>query len=798
MRRRGWGSTFLKRRRGSSVSRGTARVRRVVRALGTAVRARVEASLVVRAAAARSGRAARDAASRAAAKLRAAASAGLAPLGRLEDLATRRAANALRALRLIGRRRLAPRRRSLVTEILAMQLAVTTLIGGGALAGLAWTSSVLIENNLLHWAHQWAGELNELGAPFYLRDERSALVNVERFISKYPEIASVTWYRPDGTMLGQLSAHGATAGNGPPLSPAQMAELEELVGADRPYLLREAADGSPRYRMAGPIWTESIVGDGLYDLATGRTRTALSGFVAVDLDFSRYHSEFVPRLVITSLALALLLGGIWAGGRALLKRALAPLEALQQPLAALAAGDRRLAFPSPRHRETAAIVKALEETTRALGERESRLLHLATHDPLTGLHNRYRLMEVLTEVVARASRERPGALLFIDLDQFKYVNDTCGHPAGDQILRLAAERIEAALRPGDLAARFGGDEFVVLLEDTPHKDAVDVADRILEELRGLSYVEQERVLHVQASIGITMIRSPRFAAHEVIAQGDIACREAKASGRNRKQIYKISKGQSERMLTDMSWAGSIREALEEDAFELLYQPILHIASRRVRHYEVLLRLRTKSGRLASPQTFLPAAIRFGLMADINRWVVTHALPSLATLRSARPDVSFSVNISSFAFEDPDFVPRVRRQLRENDLPGKALIFEITEQVAMRYGHGTNKQMAALRELGCRFALDDFGTGYSSLSYLKRLPVDYLKIDGSFVRDLSKDRVDQRMVHTIAEVARAVGMQTIAEYVQSETALRLLSRFGIDYAQGSHIGKPAPLPLAPAD
>src|SRR5690606_13601651 len=222
--RRVSGSTFRQRRRGSSVSKGTNRARLAVR----------------------------EAASRTAERLRAAVSAGLALLGRLEGLAPRRATHALRALRIFKRRRLAPRRRSLVTEILAMQLAVTALIGGGALAGLAWTSSVLIQNNLLLWAHQWAGELNELGAPFYLHDERSALVNVERFVSKYPEIASVTWYRPDGTVLGQLSAHDAAATGGPALAPAQMAELEQLVGTDRPYLLSEAADGSPRYRMAGP------------------------------------------------------------------------------------------------------------------------------------------------------------------------------------------------------------------------------------------------------------------------------------------------------------------------------------------------------------------------------------------------------------------------------------------------------------------------------------------------------------------------------------------------------------------
>jgi diguanylate cyclase (GGDEF)-like protein len=703
------------------------------------------------------------------------------------------------ALGEVLRRRLLGRSRSLVTEILTVQLAVTALIGVGAIAGLAWTASVLIQNNLTHWATQWATELNELGAPFYLHDEAAAFVNVERFVAKYPEIARVTWYRPDGSVLAALADNGAR-GTAQSLATEEVDELAALVGRESSFLLTEEPAGPRRFRISGPIWTESIVGDGLFDFDPASVETAaeILGFVSVRLDFTPYRNDFLPRLLVASVVLLVLLGATWAGGRVLLKRALKPLAELQTPLAELAAGDRDIAFPHVRHAEMRNIVRALEDTTRALHEREGRLLHLANHDPLTGLHNRHRLMAELEEALGLARHDNTrSALLFIDLDQFKYVNDTCGHPAGDYILKLAAEQIRAAVRAGDFLARFGGDEFVALLKNVGRREACEVAEVILGRMRSLSYVEEDRIIHIQCSIGISMIQSGRFAAHEVIAQADIACQAAKSSGRNRREIYKISAKHSERMVTDMGWARNIRTALEQDEFTLLYQPIMHVKSGLIEHYEALLRLRTEGGQLIGPDTFLPAAVRFGLMADIDRWVVERALGALARFRGEGAELSLAVNVSRFAFESAELVAQVRRLLRELDLPGPAVIFEITEQMAVRLALRTDKQMAALRELGCRFALDDFGTGYSSFSYLKRLEVDYLKIDGSFIRRLARDRVDQSMVRMIAEVARTAGMKTVAEYVQSEAALRLLAQYGIDYAQGYYIGRPAPTPLGAA-
>jgi EAL domain-containing protein (putative c-di-GMP-specific phosphodiesterase class I) len=311
-------------------------------------------------------------------------------------------------------------------------------------------------------------------------------------------------------------------------------------------------------------------------------------------------------------------------------------------------------------------------------------------------------------------------------------------------------------------------------------------------MRSVKHVEQDRVFHLQCSIGIAAINGERFSAHELIAQADIACQTAKAHGRNRAEVYSIAEKRSEQMAKDVDWMQRIRAALDTDGFVLYYQPLLHIKSGQVTHYEALLRLKAED-KLVSPQTFLPAAVRFGLMADIDRWVLARAVRALAEFGADDPRLRLSVNLSSFAFEDDGLAAHVRGLLREHGVSGDRMVLEITEQLAVRFAVQTDRQVAMLRDLGCRIAIDDFGTGYSSFSYLKRLPVDYLKIDGSFIKAITRDRVDQSMVRMVGEVARAAGMETVAEYVHSAAALTLLAKYGIDYAQGFFIGRAAPKP-----
>jgi diguanylate cyclase (GGDEF)-like protein len=487
----------------------------------------------------------------------------------------------------------------------------------------------------------------------------------------------------------------------------------------------------------------------------------------------------------------------WACGRWFLKSALAPLSELEHSLEQLAGDAPAVHFPTSPYTELRAIVSALEDTTRALQKRERRLLHLANHDQLTGLANRHRFVADLELELARCADDGArSALFFIDLDQFKYVNDTCGHAAGDHLLQLAAQQLRYAVRPEDLVARFGGDEFVVLVRNVSRNEARNAATKVLELMRGLKHVESDQVFHLQCSIGVALLHGSRVSSQEAIAQADIACRSAKAHGRNRVEIYSPAGKESEQIAKDVLTMNRLRDALEADRFQLLYQPLMHVKTRTVSHYETLLRLPVEDGVLG-PELFLPAAFRFGLMADIDRWVLKRVVQSLAELTPSMPELKLSTNLSGFAFEDEGLAAYLRALLKEHDIAGDRLVLEITEQLAVRFAASTDKQIAMLRDLGCQLAIDDFGSGYSSFSYLKRLPVDFLKIDGSFIKSLTRDRVDQAMVRMVGEVARAAGIETVAEYVNSAATFELLVKYGIDYAQGYFIGKPMAQPATPA-
>ena len=706
--------------------------------------------------------------------------------------------NLLRWLRLRRRRR----RSSLITHILALQLAIVTAVGLLALTGLYWTSRTVVEDNLSHWAAQWASELNELGAPFYLSDTNRALLDVERFVGKFPEIRNVEWYTPSGDPLFRLRPTGArletdgSTEHAAPLEPGLRRRLEQAVGAASPFVLLQQPGTPLAFRLAGPIWSERIAADALLELgdAPVETEIELLGFVSLDLDFSWYHQRFLPKLALASLALLAVLVASWFIGRFTIKRALSPLAALQPTLAQLAKSEMDVVLPTSRYSEIHTIVSTLEETMVALKERDRRLVHLAMHDSLTGLYNRHRfVIELESEIARLAGSDRRSAVLFVDLDQFKYVNDTCGHPAGDELLKLAARCIASAVRATDVVARFGGDEFAVLLKDVTRAQARQIAAKILGQMRSLTHLHDGKAFSLQCSVGAAEISGERTDPHELLSKADLACHVAKSKGRNRLEFFRTSLKESRQMTRDIDWVKSIREALEKDLFTLHYQPVVHIKHGTAKHYEALLRLKREDGTVISPQVFLPAATRFGLLPDIDRWVVQHALRTLAEVRAAHPDLCFSINLSATTFDESDFVAHVRTKLRENDLPGDAVIFELTEQEAIRFALHTAKQMAALRELGCRFAIDDFGTGYSSFAYLKRLPVDFLKIDGSFIKSIERDAVDQTMVRLIGEVAKAANMQTIAEYVQSRAALKLLGKYGIDYAQGFHVGRPVETP-----
>ena len=687
---------------------------------------------------------------------------------------------------------------SLIHHIVSIQLAISAAVGVAALGGLYWTSQTIIETNLDRWASQWTSQLNELGAPLYVTEPASVLLDIERFVDAYPEVAQVAWFDVAGSLLYSIDqTDGADVTTAAPLDPAVLARLQQDAARGEPQILDEYRNSGGRYSLVGPIWSESITGDGLISLeakSPPETEIEVMGYVAVHLDYSWHRIQLAQRLLLGSVALLIILALSSVVGRRLLKRALQPLANLQQPLADLAKGNMQVKFKSSRFHEIQNIIRTLAGTTAALAQRDSRLSHLATHDSLTGLLNRHAFVQELAEEMERLRKsEEQSAVLFIDLDQFKYINDTCGHTAGDELLRMAARSIKSTLRAEDHVARLGGDEFTVLARGVTRQQARDVAEKIVRQMGMLTQVHENHVFHLQCSIGVAIVTPSELGADEFLSRADMACHAAKEKGRNRIEMYRVSTHEGKQMSREIGWIQRVKSALESDAFALVYQPLLRLRTGWTDHYEVLLRLETETGELIPPDAFLPAATRFGLMVDIDHWVLEKSIAALAGFRKTRDEINLSINLSAAVFEDDKFARRVESLLNAHAVPAESIIFEITEQTAVRFAVESDKQITLLRKIGCRFAIDDFGKGYSSFSYLKQLPVDYLKIDGSFIENLEGDAMNQTLVRALGDIARSAGLETIAECVETAAALSLLADLGIDYAQGYHIARPSRAP-----
>jgi diguanylate cyclase (GGDEF)-like protein/PAS domain S-box-containing protein len=451
--------------------------------------------------------------------------------------------------------------------------------------------------------------------------------------------------------------------------------------------------------------------------------------------------------------------------------------------------------PLPSDGKAAGGVLVLRDVTI---EREfvARLSWQASHDALTGLVNRREFETRLGEALDKLSHE-PGehSLMYLDLDQFKVVNDTCGHAAGDQLLKQTSALLQGVLRTGGLLARLGGDEFGVLLKNCDPDSATGIAERLRLAVQELRFVWNDRAFNISVSIGLAHI-AEAGAIEETLRAADMACYTAKEKGRNRVQIYHPSDSDLVQRVGEMAWVQRIRNGLDEQRFCLFAQEIrsLNKDEPHHSHVELLLRLRDEDGNLVQPGSFMPAAERYGLMPLIDRWVVRNAFALISSrLNSSAPGrlSSCAINLSGATFGDDDFVDYVRRQFEIHRVPPGMICFEITETSAITNLPSAKRFIEALKRLGCRFSLDDFGTGMSSFSYLKHLPVDYIKIDGSFVTEMLNSKIDRAMVETIVHIARVMGKSTVAEFVESDEIVEALREIGVDYAQGYAIGKPAP-------
>ncbi len=454
-------------------------------------------------------------------------------------------------------------------------------------------------------------------------------------------------------------------------------------------------------------------------------------------------------------------------------------------------GSMAIAF-NEMQTEISRAARALDGAREALSRSRGDLEYLATHDSLTTLPNRRHVKDEVERLVGSCVvAGRRCGVVALDLDGFKYINDSRGHAVGDEVLTHVADLFRAQLRPSDFIGRVGGDEFAAVLLDIDADEAHLVIFRLLEALRSEAIiVQQGRAVRVTASAGMAFLdpTAPQTAA-DLLVEADVAMYQAKDTGRDRLALYSAGDlGQAD-LRGRHTWVERIQDALEQDQFLLVAQPILDLATGRVDRYEVLLRMVGSDGTMVMPAEFLPAAERSGLIGQIDQWVVTEACRMLGEEQRTGSGLHIAVNLSGTSMGEPTVLAVIERELAR--LPRRGgLTIEVTETAAITDIDRARSFAEHLETLGCEFALDDFGAGYGSFYYLKHLPFDYLKIDGGFIRDVVTDRADQAVVRSLVQIARELGKHTVAEFVEDQATLDKLRELGVDYAQGYHIGRPA--------
>lgn len=425
----------------------------------------------------------------------------------------------------------------------------------------------------------------------------------------------------------------------------------------------------------------------------------------------------------------------------------------------------------------------------------ARLMHQAHHDTLTGLFNRAYFEEKLASTLLEArNSQQLSTLLYLDLDQFKVINDSCSHLAGDELLRQIAKLVENIARKSDTVARLGGDEFGILLVDCAVEDAQRIATGLADALHVFRFNWHAKLFNVTASIGLVGIDAASVDLASILSAADTACFIAKDRGRNQIAVFEPDNAEIIRRHGEMDWVSRITQGLQENRFALYHQKISHIAddTHAGEHYELLLRLIEEDGRIVPPMAFIPAAERYNLMPAVDRWVIATFFDYAARRTNSVRGDTFAINLSGTSINDPSFLSYIIAQFERSGASPHAICFEITETAAIANLTRATEFMTALKKMGCRFSLDDFGIGLSSFGYLKYLPVDYLKIDGSFVKGILSDRVDRAMVDAINRVGHIIGIQTIAEFVDNDKVLDELRNIGVDFAQGYGIHQPEPL------
>ncbi|QSA98667.1 EAL domain-containing protein [Methylococcus sp. EFPC2] len=442
--------------------------------------------------------------------------------------------------------------------------------------------------------------------------------------------------------------------------------------------------------------------------------------------------------------------------------------------------------------EAALLSVGLDISERKRNERH--LNYLQAHDPLTDTLNRRGFQDALERMLDMAQRLHiEGALLYLDLDRFKYLNDIAGHQAGDDLLTQVANELKSLLGQvptlGEVG-RLGGDEFALATLNVDREQAISLAERVIQALMDFR-MDTASGYRVTASVGIALFPEHGRDARELLVNADIAMFQAKSNKRAGWHLFSAEEKARERMYDWVSWEERIKQGIAHDHFVLFYQPVVRLSDNKLSHYEVLLRLRNEDGSISTPGDFLEVAERSGLIGELDRWVVRNSLKKLASMPPEAQGIGLAINLSGASIGDTQLLEDLRGLLQSSAVDPSRVIFEITETAAVADFNEARAFVNTLREWGCVLALDDFGSGFASFYYLKQFSVDCIKIDGAFIRNLPDNRDDQISVRAMVEMARAYGKKTVAEFVENEAIVRLLMDYGVDYAQGYHIGKPAP-------
>lgn len=425
--------------------------------------------------------------------------------------------------------------------------------------------------------------------------------------------------------------------------------------------------------------------------------------------------------------------------------------------------------------------------------REISKIYQSKHDPLTGLVNRKSFEHELEYLVKNPVDGAYHSLIYFDVDRFQIVNDNWGHAEGDRLLRQVAALIRTKLDSTILAARLGGDEFGIILPDTYGEQAVNIAESLRRHIQELYFMSHGQVFEVSCSFGVAEIDPDFSDIIDVLTAADVACHLVKETGKNAVRLYQPTDKELIAHHDQIIWASRIKSSLDDDQFEIFAQAITPLSDPygKPSHYEILVRLRDENGQIVSPGVFIPAAERYNLMPLLDRWVLKTTLKQLAKFNNGDPadQISVSINISGQSLSDDDFLKFAYAEITRSGLDTHRICLEITETAAVGNLDQALKFIETLSEIGCLFALDDFGSGMSSFGYLKNLPVDFLKLDGIFIKDITKNELDQVMVKSIQYVAKAMGLRTIAEFVEDESVLIAVRELGVDYGQGYGIDKP---------